>query len=109
MIWSGYGYVVFIIVFICSLITEVVTRFLTNDDEFYQNHYFPISLALMISGIMVFLFQKYFDNLKAKNKDTYFIQKATIADLNNTLFFIPLKYWSYILMAIAIAIGYLHN
>jgi hypothetical protein len=99
IIWSGYGFLVPIIVFIDSLIAELVTRFISSDNHLYNKNSIPFGVSLFISGGIIFLLYNYFTEKKKEGKGTYIFDKITIAKTNHHLFFIPFKYWTYITVA----------
>jgi hypothetical protein len=52
IIWSGWGFLVAVIVFGASLATELVTE-AVGDDRFYQTQAWPLALALILSGVTI--------------------------------------------------------
>ena len=52
LIWSGRGYLVPVITFACCLGMELTTRAVLQDNTYYQEHYWPIRLALAIAGVI---------------------------------------------------------
>jgi hypothetical protein len=89
LIWSGWGFLVAVIVFGCSLVMEIFTENVTGNEEFYQDTTWPMPVALIIAGIITFVC----DRLVSPKDANY-----------NTLFFIPMKWWAPLLFVIALGI-----
>lgn len=105
IIWSGYGFLVFVIVFINSLIANLLTNYLTNDDSFYDRNLVPLGISFLASALIIKLLSDYFNKKKSQNKGTYVFDKVTIAKGNeNKLFFIPFTYWTYIMATLGLAV-----
>lgn len=93
IIWSGYGFVIFIIVFVDSLIAELISEAVTHNDSYYQENLAPLGLSFIVSGAVISSLQKYFDKKRANNEGTRIFDKVTIAKKGHHLFFIPFAYW----------------
>lgn len=93
IIWRGFGVLVILILFFVSLFTEIITEYLTVDENFYQESPYPIALAFFIAGLINFFLGRY---LNGKEKRIY-IDKETgeevELDENHTLFLMPMEYW----------------
>ncbi len=48
IIWSGKGFLVAIIIFVDSLIANLLTNFITNNEQYYDKHSFPFAIYLML-------------------------------------------------------------
>ncbi|MBN8667254.1 MAG: hypothetical protein J0M30_07075 [Chitinophagales bacterium] len=98
IIWSGYGFLVFIVVFINSLLANLITTYLTKEDSFYQTNLIPLGISFLFSAVVIKLFAEYFNKLKSENKGTRIFDQLTIAGGDqNKLFFIPFRFWTPIL------------
>ncbi|MEO7313415.1 MAG: hypothetical protein ABIX01_23735 [Chitinophagaceae bacterium] len=105
IIWSGYGFIVFVIVFINSLIANFITNYVTGDDNFYDRNLIPPGISFLCSALIIKLLSDYFNKKKAQNKGTYAFDKVTIAKGNeNKLFFISFVYWAYIMACLGIIV-----
>jgi hypothetical protein len=102
IIWSGWGFLVIVIAFGVSLAIEVVSEALAGDDRFYQTHSWPMALALVLSGLIVWGLGKY---LYARGARVV-IDKASGQELTiggkHTFFFIPMHYWGPVLIALSV-------
>jgi len=58
LVWSGRGYVVPASTFLASLATEVLTEATLEDDRYYQEHAWPLSIALAVGGIVSYVVGK---------------------------------------------------
>ena len=92
IISSGRGYLVFLPVFCVSLITEVIVEDSYQNDQYYQDNSWPLSLALLISAIIIHLI-----NIKFYGDD-YLERKVGKKD---TFFFVAMKYWPVVLLLTA--------
>jgi hypothetical protein len=88
IIWSGLGFLVAVIVFGCSLVMEFATESATKDEQFYQNSLWAFPLALLLSAAITFLAD-------------VALRSKSLGD--NSLFFIPMRWWAPILAVIALA------
>ena len=90
VIWSGFGFVVAIVVFACSLLMEWITERATGNEEFYQQSPWALPLALLTGGVISSLIAIAFVPAHERNR--------------HTLFFIPMLWWGPLLAVIAAAI-----
>ncbi len=97
IIWKGWGFLVVVIVFSTSLVAEFISESITNDENYYQENSFPLSLALLTAGIINDLLGKWLNTRKTK----VFIEKDTGKEIviknTHSLFFITMEYWGVIL------------
>ena len=103
IIWSGYGFLVFVIVFANSLIANFITNYVTGDETYYDRNLLPLGFSFLFSALIIKLLANYFNKKKVENKGTYMFDKVTIAKGNeNKLFFIPFIYWTYIMLCLGV-------
>lgn len=95
ILWSGYGFLIFVIVFVDSLIAELITKYISNNENLYSNNYIPLGCSFLLSSIIIVLFSKYFEKKKREKKSTRIFDWVTISK-GGHLFFIPFAYWTYI-------------
>lgn len=100
LIWSGKGFLIPIIVFLSSLLAELISEAITKDDNYYQSNLIPLGVSLIISGLFLWILS---GRLK-KSKPKIFIEKETgkefVVKKDNNFFFIPFEYWPSILIGI---------
>ena len=112
IIWNGWGFLVAIIVFGCSLLGEIATESFFSNDTYYQSHVWPLTVALLAAAVLVWLLGLYL----GRRPKRVVIDKATgqelVLDGKDDLFFVPVRYWPLLLVAAAIVqlvVRYLAN
>lgn len=102
IIWSGYGFLVAVIVFGFSLAANVTTNWVTGNNKYWDTHRWPFALSLLLSGLMCLLVGFLFRRRNAR----LLIDPETGEDVvlreSHTLFFIPVIWWAPILIAFAL-------
>ncbi len=105
IIWSGWGGLVALITFLCALTTEWLVEMQTKDRDYFQREGWPFMVAMLVAAIIVWPLSKY---LNRKNEPRELIDpqsgERVIVESGggNSLFFIPMEYWSYILALIGV-------
>src|ERR1700761_5186834 len=102
IIWSGKGYLVFVIIFCCSLIGNLVSN-AVGGSNYYEHHKWPLAVMLVVSALICWLLGDYL----RKRSDQVVIDKKTgrefvINQSHHTLFWIPMHWWGPILLVIAL-------
>lgn len=99
LIWSGWGGLVFLIIFLNSFITEKIVENITKNEYFYQENPIPLIFSIYISSIIIYFLGKWLN----KNKVKTYIEKDTGNEVisQHTFFFIKMEYWSFIIFVIA--------
>jgi len=104
IIWQGKGFLVAVVVFLSSLLMQLSTEGITKNKHFYEENGWPLAGAMAIAGAIVLLLEKSI----LKDGSRVLVDKETgrevAIDMKHSLFFIPIKYWPYILMVIALAV-----
>jgi len=104
IVWQGKGYLIAVAVFLCSLVMQLATNYLTHDSTYYERAPWPLAIALAIASIIVLLM----DRFLFEENTLVLIDKATGEEVHlaktHSLFFIPMKYWPYILFAISLGV-----
>lgn len=99
MIWNGFGFLVLVITFVSSFLMELGVEAFTHNEFYYQEHVWPLSTVFIISGILCYLVS---EALEKREKQEIYIEKRTGKQVKlnrkHSFFFIPLKYWSVILV-----------
>ena len=102
IVWNGWGFLVAVIAFGVSLTMEIATEAVVRDDRYYQTRAWPLALALVLSGVIIWTLGKY---LQARGGRVV-IDKATGQELTiggqHRFFFIPMHYWGPVLIALAV-------
>ena len=98
IIWKGLGFLVAVITFLVSLGAQLITETMTNDENYYQENSIPLAISILLSGIINGFLGKWINNTKPKiliDKET---GEEVILKNNHSFFFIPMEYWSIILV-----------
>jgi hypothetical protein len=102
IIWSGLGFLVFVIAFACSFAMAVFTNALFGDG-YYTAHSWPLAVAMAIAGALTWLL----GNALNRRKGKVMIEKETgrevVLQTNHSLFFVRVHYWGPILIALGFA------
>ncbi|MEJ7713448.1 MAG: hypothetical protein WKF84_27295 [Pyrinomonadaceae bacterium] len=102
IIWSGWGILVPVIVFLTSLAMEMLAESIWRDDTAYQNQAAPFALSLLISAVIVWFVGRYLNNRPGRvlfDKETG--EEVTLRS-RAAFFFIPMQYWAPILFSFAV-------
>ena len=104
IIWSGWGFLVAIILFINSIIGEMLCRSITKNMEYYQQNSWPMTIVFILTGVICWYLGKYLN----RPSDKVYINKQTGKEVRlskrNSFFFIKMEYWGPILGVIGIVI-----
>lgn len=103
IIWSGWGFLVAVFVFGCSLVMELLVSSITGNENYYQQAIWPLALALILSGVISWFMGKRLNKPGVKtliDKDTG--EEVILKNKRHRLFFIPMEYWGPILVVIAL-------
>ena len=55
IIWSGWGFLAFLIPFLVLIATEIISESYTGDNSYYQTHPILAFIALAVSAVFVYL------------------------------------------------------
>jgi ABC-type Fe3+ transport system permease subunit len=101
IIWQGFGFMVVVIVFGCSLIANLIFN-AEAGEGYYSHHKWPLAVSLIVSAVLCWLYAKYL----GKRKGRVVIDKQTGREFTiikkHTLFFIPVLYWAPIFLVCAL-------
>ena len=117
IVWRGRGIVIALIAFGCSLAAELFTRARFHDDNYYQQHSWPILVAFCVSAMIVgFLASPYTPPPDVPLKDWLDAPSAPAPAVEpekprfriaffrptDSLSFIPARFWPLILCAMGV-------
>ena len=104
IIWKGLGFVVAVFVFGCSLLAEVISEKLTNNDLFYQENSWVMSIGMLVAAILTFGFSLFLKQGDARIViDEQTGEKFELRD-SHSLFFVPVKWWPSILVVLGVVV-----
>ena len=105
LIWTGHGYLVAAIVFFTSLLMELTTESIFQDDAYYQREAWPLALALAISAVLCFLIGVKLDSAEDRVLvDPETGEEVVVSGGSHTLFFVKMHWWGAILLAFAVLV-----
>jgi hypothetical protein len=100
--WSGLGFVVAVVAFLCLLLAEYVVEAVCNDSQYYQAHGWPKMLGWWLAGALVWGLGTYLDHKQGST----LLEPATGAEVQrkprHALFFIRMVYWGPILFVLGL-------
>jgi len=107
IIWKGLGILVGIAGFVGFMLSEMLTRWLQKDEgAYYSAHAWPKLLGGVLGALLAFGMVKI---LAKGDKPRVVIDKATGKELQlrrgDALFFVPVKFWPYIILGLGIVIA----
>ncbi|MFT3882586.1 MAG: hypothetical protein QM703_23400 [Gemmatales bacterium] len=106
--WSGFGFLVPLITIICFVITQATVNAMVGEKH-YEANAWPKMAAAIFSAILVGLFGYIFNRTSSKRTvirpetgERYVITVPNGG--GHTFFFIPMEYWSVILVILGVAL-----
>lgn len=95
IIWTGLGFVIGLLGFICLLLTQICVNTAMKDDQFYQTHGWPKLLGFCLAATLSFPLGR------AMNRGTERVLIDPDTDESfvvrfgggHSLFFVPVQYW----------------
>jgi hypothetical protein len=109
IIWSGLGIVVALIVFVCLLAVEALTETAFADSSYYQIHGWPKLLGFLLAAAAVWGLNDWLEKRPGKvviEKDT---GREIVLKPRHALFFVPMRYWPYILCALGLVFLFIRS
>ena len=103
IIWSGYGFLVAIVVFVSSLVMNLLTDAITGNENFYGQANLPFTTSLILSGIICWFLGRYLNKPGEKTLvDKESGEEVVLSSARHRLFFIKMEYWGPILAVLGI-------
>lgn len=103
LVWSGHGYLVAVITFASCLLMELTTRAVFHDNSYYQDHAWPMAVALATAGAICFVVGRLLNGGPTQtlvNLETG--ERHVLPPSRHTFFFIPVQFWGPLLFVIAV-------
>ena len=102
IIWRGGGILVPVVTFGMLIAVQLGVNRVLGDPTYYQTHGWPKLLAFVLSAAAVFLIDRFSDlRLGSKSREPG-PDPSPKPKSRNALFFIPMKFWSLILLGIGV-------
>jgi len=109
IVWSGFGFLVALITFGVLFATATVAEKLSGNPQFYEENSWVISVGMIVSALFTFVLAQ----LLNKQKPRVVIDKNTGQEIelrrNHSLFWIPVKWWPIILVALSVAVYFIEK
>jgi hypothetical protein len=103
IIWNGKGYLVALITFALLVGAEYGSEAVFADERYYQTHGWPLAAALLVSAVIMWFLGTYLHEAGGR----VVVDKTTGREMtlggNDSLFFIPMRFWAPIFAIGAIA------
>lgn len=97
IIWRGFGILALVIVIITFAIGGELCRVISQNNNYYQQHSWPVTISLILAGIICWFLGKY---LNRPQNGRVYIDKESGKEVQlrkvHTLFFIKIEYWGII-------------
>jgi hypothetical protein len=101
LVWKGWGLMALGIPLLCSLLIEAALNSLYGDN-YYKTSDWEMPLVLIVSALFVYSFGTHMNNkpgrilIDPENNETVELKRT------HSMFWIPLQYWSVIIIAVSI-------
>lgn len=103
IIWQGFGIMVFVIVFACSLVANLITNAVVGPG-YYDSHKWPLAVSLMVSAAVCWFYAQYLGRRPGRVVIDKQTGKEFTINRKHALFFIPMLYWAPILLVAALVL-----
>lgn len=100
LIWSGAGFIVPIITFGCLLASEAGIETWLQDDVYYQSHAWPKMLAFLVAAGLIRPVGLMLDRRGGRTLLDPKTGELLVIGGNHTFFFIPVKWWPVVCLAL---------
>ena len=100
LVWSGKGFWVPAVTFLSCLGMELLVRASSHDDRYYQTHGWPIFCAFSVSAAVIALIAR--SCVRERELRDVKTGETVVWRQNHTFFFIHMKFWPYILVALGV-------
>lgn len=104
IIWRGWGFLVAVFVFGCSLVMELVTESVMRDDTYYQQQAWPLTSAIALAGLLSWFVGSALNRRGGRTVVDQATGETLTIGGRHDFFFIPMQYWGPILFGLALAV-----
>jgi hypothetical protein len=101
VIWSGLGFVVPVVALLCLVIAQLVTDAVFGE-KYYTTHNWPKTAACIFAACMLWSLGRWLNKPDPEEFDESTWASLLRSSARHTLFFIPVEYWSFVVVAFAI-------
>lgn len=104
IIWNGMGFLVAVFAFGCSLAANLLTNSLAGSDQYWEQHKWPLGIALLAAAVLSWFVGRFLASRKAKTLIDKETGKELVIEPYHALFFIRMHWWGPILAVIALVV-----
>lgn len=104
IIWTGWGFLVAVIVFGFSLAANLLTNSITGGETYWDSHKWPFAISLFFSALACYLAGRAFSRRKGRILIDPETGQQVVLRKSHTLFFIPMIYWAPVLIVIGVTV-----
>jgi hypothetical protein len=108
-VWRGKGFLVALIAFGCLILTELATRSVFADNEYYQQHGWPKLVGFCIAAILVYVLRSWFGH----GRERIFVDKETgqevTISLESSFLGIAVRFWPLILLGLGVVFFFVQD
>ena len=102
IIWNGLGFLVVVVGFAALILTELVSEKITGDEEFYQQHGWVILIGMLVAAALTYGLHRVLPRHKARVLIDKQTGQEVVLRYDHSLFFIPVRWWPAVFMAIGV-------
>lgn len=100
LFWSGYGFLVPLVTFVCALFTEMGVEAVTHDSEYYQTHGWPLGLGLLIAAAALYALSERLGRAPTRVLVDEETGERVEMRRRHSFFFVPMKGWAVVLVVL---------
>jgi hypothetical protein len=100
IIWHGKGFLVFVLVCICSWTTLFITNAVSGGDRYWEVHKWPFGVSLICAGILSWFIGKYLASRKTRTLIDKETGQEVVIEPFHAFFFLRMHWWGPILALI---------
>lgn len=105
LLWTGWGFLVPVLVGVAFVLTQWFGNILFGP-YFYETHDWTKLFATLLASVSIWFVGKYFNNKPGRELIDKKTGKEIVLKPHNTLFFIKMEYWAFIILILGIIISF---
>lgn len=109
LVWRGKGFVIALIAFGCLLLSELVTRSIFADKQYYEHHGWPKLVGFFVAALLAYALRSWF----GYGRERVFVEKEAgrevVISLEDSLFGIPVRFWPIILVGLGVVFFFVRD
>ncbi len=104
VIWTGFGFVIAVIVIGCVIATELITGTIAGNDSFYEANTWLLFFSFIVAaGITYALSKTIMAPKHRKLTDDETGEEVNFITNKHSLFFVPIKWWVHIFIVLGLS------